>query len=98
MIYDDTPRRGASPTALALVVLAVLLLVGFQTFQLVRERDLLTQSRASLEPTVQEMTRMRQQLDSLAGRTAKLAEAGNANAKQILEDMRRQGIAVKPPQ
>jgi hypothetical protein len=81
---------------LALIVLAFFLLVAFQAVQLFRERSHLATLAAAQEPTVQEGMKVRQSLDSLAGKTAKLAEAGNPNAKAIIDELRRQGIAVKP--
>ena len=81
---------------LALVVLAFFLLVAFQAVQLVRERGNLAAIRTAQEPTIQEGTKVRQTLESLASKTAKLAEGGNANAKTILEELRRQGVTVKP--
>src|SRR5260221_13898252 len=80
---------------LALVVLGFVLMVGFQTVQLVRERGNLFEVQLAQEPTVQEGTKLRQQLDSLAARTAQLAETGNAGAKGVIDEMRRQGITIK---
>jgi hypothetical protein len=80
---------------LALVVLGFVFMVGFQTVQLVRERGNLFEVQLAQEPTVQEGTKLRQQLDSLATRTAQLAESGNAGAKAVIDEMRRQGITIK---
>jgi hypothetical protein len=41
------------------------------------------------------VTKLRQQLDSLAARTAQLAESDNAGAKAVIDEMRRQGITIK---
>jgi hypothetical protein len=81
---------------LALVVLGFFLMVAFQTVQLVREHGHIGDVRAAQEPTIQEGLKLRQQLDSLATKTAQLADAGNANAKAIIEALRRDGITVKP--
>jgi hypothetical protein len=81
----------------ALLTLALLLLVGFQTTQLIRDRTNLATVHAAQEPTVQEGLKLRQQLDILAGETARLAAEGDAAARAIIEDMRRQGITVKVP-
>ena len=82
---------------LALLVVAVFLMVAFQTIQLIRERDNLTAVRAQQEPTIQEATKVRQQLEAIAGATAKLADSGNANAKLVVEELRRQNINLKAP-
>jgi hypothetical protein len=80
---------------LGLLVLGFVLMVGFQTAQLIRERGNLFEIQLAQEPTVQEGGKLRQQLDSLAKKTAALADAGNANAKAVIEEMRRQGITIK---
>jgi hypothetical protein len=81
---------------LALVVLGFFIMIVFQTVQLFREHGQIDSVRAAQEPTIQEGTRLRQQLDSLASKLAQLADAGNANAKAIIDELRRQGITVKP--
>ncbi len=81
---------------LALVTLAFFVMVTFQAVQLVRERGHIADLKLAQEPTVQEGVKLRQQLESLGGRTAQLAEAGNANAKALVDEFRRQGITLKP--
>jgi hypothetical protein len=80
---------------LGLLVLGFVLMVGFQTVQLIRERGNLFELQLAQEPTVQEGAKLRQQLDSLAKKTAALADAGNISAKAVIEEMRRQGITIK---
>ena len=81
---------------LALVILAFFGMVTFQAVQLVRERGHLADLKLAQEPSVQEGTKLRQQLESLGAKTAQLAESGNANAKAIVDDFRRQGVTLKP--
>ena len=90
---SDAAERLAIP--LALLVLGFVLMVGFQTVQLIRERSNLFEVQLAQEPTVQEGAKLRQQLDSLAKKTAALADAGNSGAKSVIEEMRRQGITIK---
>jgi hypothetical protein len=78
-----------------LVVVAFFIMTAFQTVQLVRERGHLGDIRLAQEPTVQEDTKLRQQLESLGAKTAALADGGNANAKAIVEELRRNNIIVK---
>jgi hypothetical protein len=80
---------------LGLLILGFVLMVGFQTVQLIRERGNLFEIQLAQEPTIQEGAKLRQQLDSLAKKTAALADAGNAGAKTVIEEMRRQGITIK---
>jgi hypothetical protein len=81
----------------AITAAALFLLVLFQTIQLIRERDTLGELRTAQEPTVQESVKLRSQLETLAGKTAQLANDGDASAKTIVEQMRRQGINMTPP-
>jgi hypothetical protein len=98
MERDDDEDRGRAEwlfVPLGLLVLGFVLMVGFQTVQLIRERGNLFEIQLAQEPTVQEGTKLRQQLDSLAKNTVALADAGNPGAKAVIEEMRRQGITIK---
>jgi len=76
------------------LTVALFILIGHQTFELVRGRAALMTARAAQEQTVQQSVQMRRQLDALANGTARLAAEGNSNAKTVLEDFRRQGVAL----
>jgi hypothetical protein len=98
MERDDDKDRGRAESLsvpLGLLVLGFVLMVGFQTVQLLRERGNLFEIQLAQEPTVQEGSKLRQQLDSLAKNTVALADAGNPGAKAVIEEMRRQGITIK---
>ena len=81
----------------ALSVLALFLLVAFQTVQAVRDHDSLTAFRASQQASIQAGEKLRQQLETLAGQTAVLANGGDAAAKDVVEQMRKQGFTLSPP-
>jgi hypothetical protein len=91
----DTANAERLSVPLGLLVLGFVLMVGFQTVQLIRERSNLFEIQLAQEPTVQEGAKLRLQLDSLAKKTAALADAGNPGAKAVIEEMRRQGITIK---
>lgn len=96
----DDERMGGSPPLqipLAILAAALFLMVGFQTWQLIRERDNLSELRGTQQPTMDQSLKLRQQLESLAGKTAQLAADGDQGARAIVDDLRRQGITVKPP-
>jgi TolA-binding protein len=80
-----------------LVVVSLFVLMAFQTGQAIHERGALADLRRSQEPTVQEATKLRQQLEALAGRTAQLAAEGNEGAKTVVDQMKRQGVTLSPP-
>jgi hypothetical protein len=100
MINDDPPPAqppDGTKIQVTLLTLALFVMVAFQTVQLIRERGNLGNVWASQEPTIQEGIKLRKQLDTLANETARLAAAGDAGASAIIEELRRQGITVKPP-
>jgi hypothetical protein len=79
-----------------LLALAVVASLGFQTIQLLRDRAQLGSAFASLEVQNQTAVKLRSSLDALATATAKLAADGNANAGQIVADLRKRGVTITP--
>jgi hypothetical protein len=82
---------------LILVVVALFVLMAFETGQAIHDRGALADLRRSQEPTVQEAIKLRQQLETLAGRTAQLAAEGNEGAKTVADQMKRQGVTLAAP-
>jgi hypothetical protein len=94
----DTSDHGKSAFVPLLILLAGM--VAWSAFQLVQlrsEATLLEATRSGQEQPLQQAQRVRQALDTLATETRKLAEGGNANAKLILEELRKRGVTVSPP-
>jgi hypothetical protein len=94
---NNSGKTCIATAAQAVLALAVFVLVAFQTYMLVQARHNLNTAYAGQEKPVEEATKLRQRAEGLAGGVAKLAEAGNANAKAIVENFRRQGVDMKPP-
>jgi hypothetical protein len=46
---------------------------------------------------VQEGLKLRQQLETLAGKTAQLAAEGDEGAKTVVDQMKRQGVNLAAP-
>lgn len=84
---------------LMLLAIAVIGWSGFQTTQLVIERGKLREAISGQEAQVDQSARLRERMDSLAGRIARLAKGGNANATIIIEELRKRGITLsdQPP-
>lgn len=82
---------------LTLVALAVLLNAAFDTMRLAAEHAGLYAIHVAQEPPIQEIVRLRGQVETLAGETALLADSGNANARAVVEEMQRQGVTLHPP-
>ena len=79
-----------------LAVLALFLMLAFQSWQLVRAREALTAVREAQEVSLAEAIKFRDRINSLAADTQHLADGGNAAAKDVLEALRQQGINYKP--
>jgi predicted RND superfamily exporter protein len=94
---EDTAERPVDYRLLLpvlLTALALFLLVGLQTVQLVRDHSALLEFRTSQQANVDAGEKLRQQLQALAGQTA---EGGDAAAKDVVEEMRKQGFTLSPP-
>lgn len=81
---------------LLLTLIGVVLWMGFQATQLWMENSTLSRLSDKQEATLRTAQGMRQQLNALASGVAKLAQAGNPNAKLIVNDLRRRGITINP--
>jgi hypothetical protein len=91
---NDAAARVFLPVALLAV--AILVWVGFQTTQLIREREALQTLRQTQETQVQSSQKVRASLDAIASGTAKLAEQGNPNAKLIVDELRKRDVTINP--
>ena len=81
----------------ALLAVAFLAAIGVQTLELVRDRSNLSSVYAGQEAAVQQTLKLRDSVDAFAGDTAKLAQAGDPQAKQVVDTLRNQNISIRPP-
>ena len=86
--------RQAGGIALVLTVVAVFLFMVFRTIELTQERRSLTAVHERQESLVREAAKLRRQVEILAAGVAELAAAGDGAAKQVAEDLRREGIVL----
>lgn len=96
------PRRGDSDRKspflpLLMLTTALLLWFAFQTYQLWAERQQLALLRASQDVQVEAAGKVRASLDAVATTTARMADAGNVNARVLVEELRKRGITINPP-
>ncbi|MBS0326999.1 MAG: hypothetical protein JSS46_10720 [Proteobacteria bacterium] len=82
---------------LALAVASLVLLLALQAIGLVRDRMALAGVRAAQDAPLAQAAKVRQQLETLGGETARLAQEGDAAARAIVSSMARQGVTLKPP-
>ena len=82
--------------AVLLLVLAVLLQMGIAGYRTYTDKQVLQDAMAQQEEAFGEIRKVRQQLNSIAGKTLQLAQQGNANAAGVIEQMRAAGVNFSP--
>ena len=81
---------------LLLLGLALLALLGGQTWLLASERDTLQAAHAGQQQTVDNAGKLRASLDTLAADTQRLADAGNASAALLVAELKKRGVTINP--
>jgi hypothetical protein len=90
-------QAGELSLPVILVVVSLFVLMAFETGQAIHDRSALQDLRRSQETTVQEAVKLRQQLQTLAGKTAELAASGDPGAQGVVDQMKRQGVTLSAP-
>lgn len=90
--HRDAARRWALP--IVLVAGALFIELAAAAVQLIDERGRLIALRQTQAAQVQQAIKFREQLQSLGGETARLADSGDAAAKKIVETMQQQGVTL----
>jgi hypothetical protein len=80
----------------ALLAFGLFLAVAFQTIELVRDSENLRAIEAGQDAPLEEATRLKQAADSLAGDIAALAQQGDANARQVVDELAHQNVQLRP--
>lgn len=96
-LVTETPRAAPGRWALPIVLVAAALFIELitTTVQLVDEHSRLSSLVETQAAQVQQAVNFRAQLQSLGAETARLAEGGDAAAKQIVDAMKQQGVTLK---
>jgi hypothetical protein len=81
---------------LLLGALALVAWFGVQSWLLRGERSALQATHASQQQTVENAAKLRQSLDGIAADTQRLADTGNANARLLVEELRKRGVTINP--
>jgi uncharacterized protein HemX len=76
--------------------LALVVWFGVQNWLLQSERSALQATHASQQQTVENAAKLRQSLDGIAADTQRLADTGNANARLLVEELRKRGVTINP--
>lgn len=93
---DQAKTNLASFIPQILFAAGLVIWAGFQTTVLIQEKRNLTTLRENQENTVQQATKLRTQLDSIAAKTQILAEKGNTGAATIVAELKKRGITINP--
>jgi hypothetical protein len=88
--------RSDTWTALALLTIAVVAWLSFQTVQQIRERSALQNVRTAQEAALERAQKIRAQFDTITKKTLELAQQGNAGAALIVEELARRGVTITP--
>ena len=89
----EKPGRSAFVPIL-LTTLAVLGWLGFQTLQLLDDQDTIQAAHVAQQQTVDNAAKMRASLDALASDTQRMAEAGNVNARTLVDELEKRGVTI----
>jgi len=89
--------RQAGGIALVLTVITIFLMMVFRTIELVQEHGSLAGLHQTQENEVREAAILRRRFDALGAGIAELASNGDAAAKAIVDEMRREGVVLAPP-
>ena len=94
-VATEGGERYSVALPLLLAMFTLVLWFGFQSWQLVAERNNLKVLAANQATMYANAQKMRAQLDSIASGVAELAREGNANAAQAVQALAGKGITIK---
>ncbi len=90
-------ERNGLPAPLILVVVSLFVLMAFETGQAIHDRTALADLMRAQQPSMAQAAKLRQQLQTLASKTAALAASGDAGAQSVVDQMKRQGVTLSVP-
>ena len=90
------PIRGNPFVPLLLMVISLTLWFATLAMQNWSEHQQFASAKSGLDVPEQNAKKLRAALDAVAGATARLGDGGNANAKVIVEELRKRGITINP--
>ena len=95
--HESGSGRKAEKSIFLPLLIALLALIGwfpFQAVQLFEERSALAGSHEAQEQQMQNSSKMRASLDAMARETARLAQQGNANARLLVDELKKRGVTL----
>lgn len=79
---------------LLLASLAMLAALSYQTWLAYSDRLVLQAAFTNQQPTVDNATKLRTSLDTLAADTQRLADAGNTSARLLVDELKKRGVTI----
>ncbi|MEO8937973.1 MAG: hypothetical protein ABI277_14915 [Burkholderiaceae bacterium] len=98
--FSDTEPSGTMSAFLPILIIGLVLIAwfAFQATQLRMERDAMREAITNQDKAVADSKKLRDSLDAIARGTARLADGGNANARLIVDELKKRGITISPDQ
>ncbi len=93
-MQDDVSSTMSAFVPLLILGLVMLAWFGFQATQLRAERDTMRDLTITQDKQVEDSKKLRDSLEAIARGTAKLADAGNPNAKLIVDELKKRGVTL----
>ena len=91
------PEKPAQRSAFVPLILGGMALLGsmaFQGYQHLGDRQTLQNAHAAQQQTVDNAGKLRASLDALAADTQRMADAGNASARLLVEELKKRGVTI----
>ncbi|GEM_PF-1266276 len=98
-MHDDTAVPASHSVYIPLLIglLALAGLLAFQSVELWAVRSTLRTERENQNAAIEASNKMRQQLGTIASKTAELAQKGDPDAKALVEAYAKRGLQFVPP-
>lgn len=99
-MQDDSttvPREHSVYIPVLIGLVALTALLGFQGIELWQARGALAAQREGQNSAMDASEKMRQQLATIASRTAELAQKGDPDAKAVVDAYAKRGLQFVPP-
>lgn len=93
---SDSQREYSAFVPLLLLAIAIVLFVGFQAGQLIRERQQLVTVKENQVQPILESRKVREQLNTIVIGVNRLAESGNPNAISVRTRLNELGLKTSP--
>lgn len=96
---DDIERPNSHSVYIPVLIglVALVCLLGFQCIELIEARGALRTQRDGQNSAMEASQKMRQQLTTIASKTAELAQKGDPDAKAIVDAYAKRGLQFVPP-